>query len=263
MVLRGQPPPGILAGSLGVLTWLLLISWVPQSGYYLFRSGQRLLCYRKRLRDVFANTESRDMDWLVVLLCVLGVIWLLVVAATISSNVFNHPLAGHGYLTLTAFAVVWMLAVWGLQQKPGFEGHYLQTNTPDSLVERTETPTPAKYSRSALDKEHSGRIANKIEVAMASGKLYLRSDLTLGDLAQAVGVAPNYVSQTLNETVGETFFDYVNRKRVEAAQILLLESDRSALVIAHEVGFNARSTFYKAFRRLTGSSPGEYRKSNL
>lgn len=40
---------------------------------------------------------------------------------------------------------------------------------------------------------------------------------------------------------------------------LLLAGDKTVLDIAMEVGFNARSSFYKAFKKETGATPGEYR----
>lgn len=257
MVLRGQQPEGLSPALLGVLTWLLLLLWVPQSCYYLIRSGKQLLHYRSRIKHIFANTEQREMTWLLVFILALAAIWLLAIAALLSSNVFDYSMVGQGGATLMALVVTWILSVWGLSQRPGYEGHYLG----EASNRQTQVPAPEKYSRSALDKEHSARIASKIENAMATKKLYLNSDLTLGDLAQAVGVPPNYVSQTLNETMGETFFDYVNKKRIDAAQTLLRESDKTALDIAYEVGFNARSSFYKAFRRALGVTPGEYRQT--
>lgn len=260
MVLRGQLPEGLPPALLGLLTWLLILLWVPQSCYYLVRCGRQLLHYRSRLKHVFANTEKREMTWLFAFVIALAAIWLFAIAAVVSSNLFDHSIVERGGVTLMALMVAWILSVLGLSQNPGYEGHYLAEASPVPTVQ-AEMSTPEKYSRSALDKDRSAQIAIKIEEAMVASKLYLNSDLTLGDLAQAVGVMPNYVSQTLNETMGETFFDYINRKRIETAQVLLLESDRTAHDIAYDVGFNARSSFYKAFRRVTGVTPSQYRQA--
>lgn len=200
------------------------------------------------------------MTWLFAFVIALAAIWLFAIAAVVSSNLFDHSIVERGGVTLMALMVAWILSVLGLSQNPGYEGHYLAEASAVPTVQ-AEMSTPEKYSRSALDKDRSAQIAIKIEEAMVASKLYLNSDLTLGDLAQAVGVMPNYVSQTLNETMGETFFDYINRKRIETAQVLLLESDRTAHDIAYDVGFNARSSFYKAFRRVTGVTPSQYRQA--
>ena len=63
--------------------------------------------------------------------------------------------------------------------------------------------------------------------------------------------------------VCKRLFYYINQRRVEAA-IKLMQSDASSweaiLDIALEVGFNSTSTFYNAFRKVTGQTPGAYRQ---
>ena len=276
MVLRGELVEGAGPSLVATLAWLLIMFWVPQSCYYLVRSGRRLIAYRSHLRHVFADTRQRDMTWLTLFILLLGLVWLVVLATAIGANLFNYPTLGRGKLTLLALLAVWILSAWGLSQRPGFHGHYepaALAGSAEAYAADDETPVqsgdprldaetsqPEKYSRSALDQTRSARIARKIEAVMAEQRLYLESDLTLGDLARAVNAPPNYVSQTLNETLGETFFDYVNAKRVEAARQLLRDTDRSALDIAYAVGFNARSSFYKSFQRQTGTTPGKYRE---
>lgn len=266
MVLRGEAVQDVTALVIGSAAWLLLILWIPLSCYYLVRSATLLLHYQRELKQVFANTEQRQMDWLVLLIALLGLIWVTIILTMIGATLFNYsPLSRNG-LTFLALLAVWILVACGLNQQPGFEGHYaglssetVEKSDAHTLVE-SEKPQPEKYSRSALDETRSARIASKINQAMTEQKLYLNSDLTLGDLASAVSTPTNYVSQTLNETLGESFFDYVNNKRVEAAQALLRETDKSILDIAYEVGFNAKSSFYKAFQRNLGMTPGKYRE---
>jgi AraC-like DNA-binding protein len=60
--------------------------------------------------------------------------------------------------------------------------------------------------------------------------------------------------------MGETFFDYVNRWRIKAAMPSITSGKETMLEIALAAGFNSRSTFYKAFKRLTGSTPRKYRE---
>jgi len=58
----------------------------------------------------------------------------------------------------------------------------------------------------------------------------------------------------------QTFFDYVNRWRVQDAMRLLEQSSENVLTISNEVGFNSRSSFYTAFKKVTGNTPTAYRK---
>ena len=72
-------------------------------------------------------------------------------------------------------------------------------------------------------------------------------------------VSPSYVSQTLNERLGLNFFDFINQYRVEAAKVALASTDQTVLDIAMQVGSNAKSSFYTAFKKVTGVTPSQYR----
>ena len=59
------------------------------------------------------------------------------------------------------------------------------------------------------------------------------------------------------------FFDFVNKCRVEAAKPKIIANEDTVLKIAMDVGFNARSSFYKVFKKETGETPTEFRKSHI
>jgi len=76
-----------------------------------------------------------------------------------------------------------------------------------------------------------------------------------------ISTSPNYISQTLNESIGMNFFDYVNKYRVEMAKHQLQHSSNTVLDIAMNVSFNAKSSFYTAFKKVAQQAPSQYRKS--
>lgn len=167
--------------------------------------------------------------------------------------------------------LVWSFSVWGLRQKPGFADNYLDETQLDLLEEQSfleeqdfpeeQAQAKTKYQKSALDTEQIERIKQKLEAAMNQEQLFLDSGLSLPALANHLQVPANYLSQTLNQALGETFFDYINRRRVEFAMAAVGEGKDSILDIAMSAGFNARSSFYKAFKRVTGQTPSEYRQT--
>jgi AraC-like DNA-binding protein len=65
-------------------------------------------------------------------------------------------------------------------------------------------------------------------------------------------VPAQYLSQTLNQTLQQSFYDYINEARIVAAKQLLQHTDDSVLNVALAEGFNARSSFYKAFKVSSG-----------
>lgn len=223
---------------------------------YLILTIRRLRAYRKRLREVFSSTENRELTWIWVIMLSSGAFWLVSVAFSISIWILiasEKPV--HQFSSLLASLVLlvlfWVLGIWGLRQRPGL------ANTP--TLEPTEPPV-SKYQKSALDDDRAARIARKIEAAMEDDLLYRDPNLSLWELAKHVGVTSHYVSQTLNIHIGSSFFDYVNRWRIQDAVKQLSTTDETILMIAYDVGFNSRSSFYKAFRRETGKTPSDMRK---
>jgi len=123
-----------------------------------------------------------------------------------------------------------------------------------------------KYAKSGLNREQLLEYKHRLEQIMESQQAYLRSDLTLPKLAEAVDCSVNHLSQVINSGFGMSFFDYLNQHRIEHARELLtkLDGQSSAILnIAFTVGFNSNSAFYAAFKKCVGQTPAQYRRANL
>lgn len=119
----------------------------------------------------------------------------------------------------------------------------------------------AKYRKSALDAATRARICHKLERALADDAVYADSLLNLRTLSRNIGEKAHYVSQVINQDLGASFYDLINRHRITHAQRLLAERPGdTVLEIALAVGFNSKSTFNTAFRRHTGRTPSEFRQ---
>ena len=86
--------------------------------------------------------------------------------------------------------------------------------------------------------------------------------LTLGDLAAAAGLTPNYFCRFFQKITNRSPIDYLNHYRIEAACIRLAHSGESITEIALATGFNDISYFIKTFRKYKGISPLKYQKAN-
>jgi AraC-like DNA-binding protein len=121
------------------------------------------------------------------------------------------------------------------------------------------------------DNESTGQLKINIDTvlplitkAMVERKLFMNPELTLPDFAEAVGITRNQLSFILNRHFGENFYDFVNRYRVEEAKNILsrkITDDINFLHIGLDVGFNSKTSFNVNFKKLTGMSPSEYRKT--
>ena len=259
-ILASEPYPlRYLVYGMLITTFILVVGWVLQSGFYFYKTIQRLIRYRQHLKDLFASTESREIRWLSWLLFAVGTVWVASAVYIVLDNLFYSIRINPILINIVVLVMLWSIALWGLRQKPGFEDLYeSQDDIKEVLVQKGDQQR--KYRRSALDAQQSSSIATKIEKAMYEDELYLDASLSLQKLAKHIFTSSNYISQTLNETLGMNFFDYVNQHRIGAAKRMLKSSDDAVLDIAMNVGFNAKSSFYTAFKKETGQTPNQYRK---
>ena len=77
---------------------------------------------------------------------------------------------------------------------------------------------------------------------------------------------PYQLSQVINTSLGQNFYNLINSYRVEEAKQQLSASDKqnqTILAIAYDVGFNSKSVFNKAFKKFTGTTPSKYRLNTV
>jgi AraC-like DNA-binding protein/ligand-binding sensor protein len=83
--------------------------------------------------------------------------------------------------------------------------------------------------------------------------------LKFTEVAQAVGLSPNYFCSKFRDFTGLTFTNYLAGIRVACAARLLSEPSRRIKEIAYDTGFNSISQFNRVFHAVTGASPTAYR----
>jgi len=123
-----------------------------------------------------------------------------------------------------------------------------------------------RYAKSGLSPGAMEAVLRRLAETMEDDRAYLNSHLSLPELAANLGCSVNHLSQAINEGHGVGFFDYVNGYRVrEATSLLALDGPRAPTIldVALSVGFNSTSTFYAAFKRITGKTPARFRREAI
>ena len=98
---------------------------------------------------------------------------------------------------------------------------------------------------------------------MQKDKLFLNPDLSLDTLAAKLDVTSKKLSQTINETFNQNFFEYINTYRIEEAKQIFENTSDSRLTVLevmYDCGFNSKSSFNTIFKAKTGITPSEYKK---
>ena len=91
---------------------------------------------------------------------------------------------------------------------------------------------------------------------------HLQQPITVKSLAEELELSPSYVSVLFIRETGVAVSEYVRRRRIETAKALLEYTDFSCLDIAEYLCFSTDSHFSQLFRRYTGQTPTEYRKTH-
>jgi two-component system, response regulator YesN len=84
--------------------------------------------------------------------------------------------------------------------------------------------------------------------------------LTLEILAGRAKLSVSRLAHRFKEETGATLIEYLTWVRIGHAQRLLVETDKSCQIIADEVGYNNQSYFSRAFRRVVGITPRQFRR---
>jgi len=233
---------------IGIAGEVLVIFAMVQWGGYLIAIIHDLLSYRKRLRSYVASVEHRELRWVWAIIIISATYWV-VGTAEVVVDFFTLEIAIPELVDpMFGLILLVVLLLYGLRQRPSL--------APDVAVPHESS---TKYEKSALTSDMAQRIKRKLRAAMDEDKLHRDPNLSLWVLARHIGAPSNYISQTLNENVGHSFFDFVNGYRIAEAQNLLQDTDQTVLEITYNVGFNSRSSFYTAFKKVTGQTPTAYR----
>ena len=103
----------------------------------------------------------------------------------------------------------------------------------------------------------------KLQSYMIEKKPFLNPSITIQKISDDVNIPVRDLSLLINHKLGQHFFDFINKYRIENAMTILNDSKKNKvtiLEILYEVGFNSKSSFNTAFKKHTGTTPTEYRK---
>lgn len=84
-------------------------------------------------------------------------------------------------------------------------------------------------------------------------------NISLKDVADEVFLSQNYLSELFKKEIGEGFYDFLSNYRIKKAKEFLLTTNLKVYEIAQMVGYNDSITFGRAFKKITGTTPNNFR----
>jgi AraC-like DNA-binding protein len=237
----------------GIIFPVLRAALPLQTILYWFFSYRRLRQHPRNLEQITASTQAIDLAWMKHFLLVLA----LVILVWFNLAFFNFaPL--YDFTPLLYLLSIYLLAYFSLRQPEIYPFAPAELKQLEPIL----APAPAGTAKEKrLSDRQVAYLKDKLEQLMGQDKVYLDNALSLPLLAQKAGVSVHELSHLINEAYGENFYAFVNRHRIEEAK-RLLRSEKYAhltmLGIAHQAGFNSKTTFNTAFKKWTGQSPSEF-----
>lgn len=118
-----------------------------------------------------------------------------------------------------------------------------------------------RYKNKEIREENISQLEQALPSIIAK-ELFLNSNLTLDQTAKELKISKHLLSQYLNEKLNKSFSAFINEYRIEKAKELLQKKrNYSVESVGYECGFNSKSSFFTAFRKITGKTPAEFQRS--
>lgn len=236
--------PFLLLLILYAITKFELFFWV-QVGWaaiygttYLIWTEINIPRYNKLLEERLSYREHVSLNWLQYILYSFYAMLTLWVISCI------YAYAGVEIIYMYGTLIMWMVVCYFI---------YNQEQVNDELFNKTDM-------NCVESKVVDDSVAVRIESLFVDQNIFLNPCLKLSDVAKMIGSNRTYVSNYFNRQKQMTFYEYVNRKRIEHACRLLIQTDDNLNAISENSGFNSLSTFHRVFVKLKGCTPTDFRK---
>lgn len=243
--------PGLPGLAFGFAGLILILLWVVHVTAYSAATVLTLVRLPRRLKLVFADIGGRELIWL----RAITILLILHIPMALAANTGIIEIPEVLFAVLSSVIAV-LFGNWSIHQLPVFqltpqEGGRAQVQGDGDALPR--------YAKSLLDEHRLDHIARRIEAVFRNEQLHLTPNLSLKRLSERLAVSEGHLSQTFSRRLQCTFFDYVNRWRVDEAKRLLEDPSANIAEVGVNAGYNSRSAFYNAFREATGMTPAAYR----
>ena len=218
--------------------------------------------YKKIASDHFSDQEKINISWLTS-----TVMFFTLCMALAALNGFSGltPFSKYYFLILNALVFLIIIFISSVLMKALKFPEIFSVLTEDHPQPKTGPAESSRYQGSVLSDDERQRMIENLNLHMRTRRPWLEPELSLDQLASQMAIKPKMLSQLINETLKQNFFDFVNRYRIEEAKRLLANpADKkiTVLEILYEVGFNSKSSFNTLFKKYTGLTPSEFKKRN-
>lgn len=230
--------------------------------------GMALLCMARRGPDTLIGTrlgDSATAHKALVAIALLLILTAFVDAGVSFALAFGD--ARQATAILTVSSVLWLAAA-------GYAATIADASRPEpdptvapampGVSPEAAPVSPRRQERGTAPddvSEEDAAILLRIDALMAGQRLYRDPDLTLERLARRAGIPARRISGAVNRIHGRNVSQIINEYRIDDARRRLVSTADPVTSILLEAGFGTKSNFHREFQRITGMTPGAYRRA--
>ena len=218
-----------------------------------------LKSYQKKVQTQHSDLSLTNIKWLwqfIFLMAPAAILWGVELL-----RIANGGL-GESTIVYATWAVLFVF-IYFISYKAFVHKDLFEIDADVLQPENKNTIEPKSNPKSQPDAEDINQTLATLEHTMKDDRLFLKNDLTIHELAKTVEIPARKISQSINRKHSLNFSEWVNSYRVEEAKKQLLQFSQNNLTIegiGYDSGFNSRSAMYLAFKKLTGKSPGDFKR---
>ena len=202
--------------------------------------------YRKWCEENYSSLDDIDSQWIVRYLAMLAAVGLSFFYLCMSDN--PNRLFMQNILLFVMFVY-------------STEKILLRKDPWEGVVVNEEGELPIEEKPETVDTSANAAYRAKLEQWMQEKKPYLNPNFRLIDIREVLPLNRTYLSQLIHSEYDSTFYQFVNRYRIEEAKRLLHENpDMRIEDVASCSGFSSREVFTRVFTKETGVTPREWSK---
>jgi len=238
-----------------------------QALFYMILSFQVVNKYKQLLLENYSNANKFNYRWMLRLISIYAIIAILGGIRSLFMFMDIDFLSRYALLLFVQLIILgficWMV-LKALHSPDLFRGISSDMLLVKNYIELDLT----NLENVEAVEENSMQIRKLTEIDqfMFDKKPFLDASLTLFDLANQLGITKQEFSLLINKNLNQRFFDFINGYRIRLAMDILKDpskKDLTVLEILYEVGFNSKSSFNTAFKKLTNYTPTQYRQKYL
>ncbi|CAH0336179.1 hypothetical protein FVB9288_01854 [Flavobacterium sp. CECT 9288] len=228
---------------------------------YLIAVFMLLRKTKKIYLENYAGANIKSYKWLFQFTIALTILYLIALVKNIfkfSQYEYISEWVNSGLLIFQLFITCWYL-LKALNNPSLFRNIDSKLKLVADIILEDKVEEPLAENEKKQDETLS-----KLQQFMMAEKPYLNPSLTIQDISNTIQIPTRELSILINHHLNQHFYDFVNSYRIEQAMEILKDTTKSKvtiLEILYQVGFNSKSSFNTAFKKHTGYTPTDYRKT--